>query len=328
MSSAGTIEIDGQYRLLREEAGAVPRSGFAAIAVRGADAVEYLHSQVTQDVEALGDGEGAYAALLDRKGHMRSDMRALRLAADDVLLLLEEIGREAVLGHLQMYSIGREVDVADRSGELALVSVAGPAAFELTGIDPLPAEHAHSPARVGDVEARGVRTDLGIDLVCGADDVDGLLAALAERGVQRAEEEALEILRVEAGRPRFGREMTTKTIPQEAGINERAVSFTKGCYIGQETVARLHYKGKPNRHLRGLRLSAPAAPGDPVRLGDRELGAIGTAALSPAHGHIALAILRREAEPGAVVEVGDGTEATVVELPFTDASGASERAGA
>ena len=110
--------------------------------------------------------------------------------------------------------------------------------------------------------------------------------------------------------------MTTATIPQEAGINERAVSFTKGCYIGQETVARLHYKGKPNRHLRGLRLRGPATPGDAVRLGERELGTIGTAVLSPARGPIALAILRREAEPGVMVDVGPGLEAEVVELPW------------
>ena len=121
---------------------------------------------------------------------------------------------------------------------------------------------------------------------------------------------------METGRPRFGHEMTTATMPQEAGINDRAVSFTKGCYIGQETVARLHYRGKPNRHLRGLRLSAPAAEGDPVRLGERELGTIGTAVISPARGPIALAILRREAEPGTAVEVGAGTAAEVVEPPF------------
>jgi folate-binding protein YgfZ len=110
--------------------------------------------------------------------------------------------------------------------------------------------------------------------------------------------------------------MTTATIPEEAGINERAVSFTKGCYIGQETVARLHYRGKPNRHLRGLRLERGTAAGDPVRLGERELGTVGTAVLSPSRGPIALAILRREAEPGASVEVGDGGAAEVVELPF------------
>ncbi len=110
--------------------------------------------------------------------------------------------------------------------------------------------------------------------------------------------------------------MTTATIPEEAGINERAISFTKGCYIGQETVARLHYRGKPNRRLRGLRLAAPARAGDPVQLAERQLGSVGTAVLSPVHGPIALAILRREGEAGATVAVGDGIEAEVVELPF------------
>ena len=106
-------------------------------------------------------------------------------------------------------------------------------------------------------------------------------------------------------------------IPQEAGLNERAVSFTKGCYVGQETVARLFYKGKPNRLLRGLRLSTPAAPGEALQLGERTVGHIGSYALSPVLGPIALAIVRREAEPGAGVEVGAGlAPATVVELPF------------
>jgi folate-binding protein YgfZ len=161
-----------------------------------------------------------------------------------------------------------------------------------------------------------VATDLGVDLTLARDELGALFGALAERGIDPVTEDAAEIVRVESGRPRFGREMTTATIPQEAGINDRAVSFTKGCYIGQETVARLHYKGKPNRHLRGLRLSAAAATGESVRLGDRELGTIGTAVLSPAHGPIALAILRREGEPGATVAVGEETEAELVTLPF------------
>ena len=139
---------------------------------------------------------------------------------------------------------------------------------------------------------------------------------MLKRGAERVGQQAAEIIRVESGRPRFGREMTTATIPEEAGINERAVSFSKGCYIGQETVARLHYKGKPNRRLRGIRLSAPVAAGAPIRAGERELGTIGTAALSPAHGPIALAIVRREAEDGTAVLVGDGVEAEVVPLPF------------
>jgi folate-binding protein YgfZ len=111
--------------------------------------------------------------------------------------------------------------------------------------------------------------------------------------------------------------MDGDTIPQEAGINERAVSFTKGCYVGQETVARLHYKGKPNRHLRGLRLSAPAARGDRIVLGEREVGTVGSSCVSPIHGPIALALVRREAAPDDRVLVGPGAApAVVVEPPF------------
>ncbi|MGH2961170.1 MAG: YgfZ/GcvT domain-containing protein, partial [Solirubrobacterales bacterium] len=141
--------------------------------------------------------------------------------------------------------------------------------------------------------------------------------ALAQSGAVGVSEAAAEIVRVEAGRPRFGAEMTDATIPAEAGINERAVSFSKGCYIGQETVARLHYKGKPNRHLRGLRLDGQVSPGEPIRLGEREVGTVGSACLSPALGPIALAIVRREAAPGEHVAIGDGgVGAEVVELPF------------
>jgi folate-binding protein YgfZ len=111
--------------------------------------------------------------------------------------------------------------------------------------------------------------------------------------------------------------MGPESMPAEAGIVDRAVDFEKGCYIGQEPVARLHYRGKPNRTLRGLRLSAAASHGDPLLLGDREVGRIGTPCLSPALGPIALAIVRREAADGEQLAVGDaGVTAELVELPF------------
>jgi folate-binding protein YgfZ len=114
--------------------------------------------------------------------------------------------------------------------------------------------------------------------------------------------------------------MDESTIPQEAGLNDRAVSLGKGCYVGQETVARLFYRGKPNRHLRGLRLSAPAATGAELRLGDRVVGRLGSAAVSPSLGPIALALVRREAEPASIVGVGsDGITAEVTDLPFPTA---------
>jgi folate-binding protein YgfZ len=158
-----------------------------------------------------------------------------------------------------------------------------------------------------------VRTDLGIDVLCDADAADAVREAL---GVQPVAPDAAELVRIESGRPRHGIDFDAETIPQEAGLNERAVSFTKGCYVGQETVARLHWKGKPNRHLRGLKLSRPAAGGEELRLGEKSVGRIGTAVVSPRHGPIALAIVRREAAPGDAVAVEGGASAEVVDLPF------------
>lgn len=289
------------------------------LAVRGSDATEYLQGQLTNDVEALDAGQGCYAALLDRKGRMQSDMRVLRTADDELLLDLEPKPVPGVMRHLTMYSVGREVEIAALEPAPRTLSLAGPAAAQRSEIGPLGPEHAHRSVEIDGVRCRAIRTDLGLDFQVAPEDAERLERSLGERGVAGASEDAFEILRVESGRPRFGREMTSETIPQEAGINERAVSFTKGCYIGQETVARLHYKGKPNRHLRGLQLSAPAVAGAGVRLGERELGRIGTAVLSPALGPIALAVLRREAVPGAMVEVEGGIDAEVVELPFAAA---------
>ena len=315
MEASTRIELDGQYRALREGAGYLRRDGRGLVAVRGSEAADYLQGQVTQEVEALESGQGAYAALLDRKGRMQGDMRVLRLDPEAFRLDLEAVGLPAVVRHLGMYRVGRDAEVEDLTEGHRLVSVIGPAAATVTGAPPLSGEHAHAEIELGGVSCRAVATDTGIDLFCNEDGVESVLESLSD-GAEPVSEEAAEIVRVEAGRPRFGREMTGETIPQEAGINDRAVSFSKGCYIGQETVARLHYKGKPNRHLRGLRLEGPAASGDAIALGDRELGRVGTAVLSPALGPIALAIVRREAEPGAAVVVGDGIDAEVVELPF------------
>jgi folate-binding protein YgfZ len=315
MEQALAIELDGQYRALRESAGLVARPDRRTFAVAGAEAAEYLQGQLTNDIEALAPGEGSYAALLDRKGRIQGDMRVLRLA-EEVRLETEAAAGDAVLRHLSMYKIGRDVSVEEISDRVAVISVIGPAAATLALAGPLAPEHAHREVEIGRTAALAVATDIGVDLIVARDRADAATEALVAAGIEPVSEAAAEIVRVESGRPRFGHEMTTATMPAEAEINDRAVSFTKGCYIGQETVARLHYKGRPNRRLRGLRLSAPASPGDSIRLGERELGTVGTAVVSPANGALALAIVRREAETGSTVEVGDAAEATIVELPF------------
>jgi folate-binding protein YgfZ len=209
------------------------------------------------------------------------------------------------------------VEIEDVTGEWSILSVIGPGATEAAGAGPVTPEHAQRYYEREGLEILVVATDLGLDLIVRTGQSEELRELLARSDAVEVSDGAAEIVRVESGRPRFGREMTTATIPQEAGIDERAVSFTKGCYIGQETVARLHYRGKPNRHLRGLRLKAPADAGHRIVLGDREVGRMGTGVVSPAHGPIGLAVIRREAEPGACVEVGDERiGAEVVPLPF------------
>jgi tRNA-modifying protein YgfZ len=318
VSTEVAVEIDGQYRAMKEAAGVLDRSATRGkLLVRGSDAVEFLQGQLTNDIEALEAGGGCYSALLDRKGHMQADMRVLRLESGDIWLDTEADALGAVERHLRMYSIGREVEIENVGDDWAILSMIGPGASELSGSGPLSPEHAQRRYEREGVEILAVATDLGVDLLVRSSQADELKGRLESSEAVEVTEPAAEILRVESGRPRFGREMTTATIPQEAGIAERAVSFTKGCYIGQETVARLHYKGKPNRHLRGLRLEAPVDDGDEIRLGDREVGRVGTTVLSPANGPIALAVIRREAEPGTRVGIGEAAVgAEVVEPRF------------
>lgn len=313
---ATAVELDGQYRALREEAGYLPRAR-AALTVRGADGAEYLQGQLTNDIEALERGQGCYAALLDRKGHLQADMRVLRLEDEEIRLDLETGPAPAVLKHLRTYSIGRDVEVEDVSDRWVITSLIGPRARELAGFEGLAPEHAQGFRDWDGIEVLAVATDVGLDLITRADAAARLAELLAAGGAVEVSEPAAEIIRVESGRPRFGLDMGPESMPAEADITDRAVNFEKGCYIGQEPVARLHYRGKPNRTLRGLRLSAAAEHGAPLLLGDKEVGTIGTASLSPAFGPIALAIVRREAAEGDRLAVGDGdSTAEVVGLPF------------
>jgi len=298
-----------EYELLSSGAGLVDRSDRGKLLLTGSEAAEYLQGQVTNDVEALQPGEGCYAALLSHKGKLVADMRVLR-GPDWVWLDTEPGALPAILRNAKTYGIGRDFKPEEVTGSRAILSLIGPAARDALDAAPPDAEHAWIEGEHG----LYVSTDLGVDVICPDEDEDAVRTAL---GVEEVSSETAECLRVETGRPRFGVDMDTDTIPQEAGINERAVSFTKGCYVGQETVARLHYKGKPNRHLRGLTLAEPAERGAVLRLGEREVGRVGSATVSPSLGPVALAIVRREAEPGATVLVGEpGSPAQVVELPF------------
>ncbi|HEX7297422.1 MAG TPA: folate-binding protein [Solirubrobacteraceae bacterium] len=310
---AVTERLSASYAALTEACALVDRSERGKLALTGPQAKEFLTGQVTNDVESLEPGTGCYAALLTNKGKMLGDLRVLDVGppTPELWLDTERVALQTLFDTLRRGSVGWQAELHKRTLQQALLSLVGPRAAEAVGVELAP-EHANRHAELGGAPVLLVATDAGVDVVCAADDAAAVRAALA---VPEVPEAAAEVVRVESGRPRYGVDLDETTIPQEADLNARAVSFTKGCYVGQETVARLHYKGKPNRHLRGLRLSAAVPSGTPLVLGERQVGTLGSSVLSPRHGPIGLAIVRREAGPGDELAAGVAT-ATVVELPF------------
>jgi tRNA-modifying protein YgfZ len=315
--------LGSEHRTLLESCGLLDRSERGKLALSGDGAAEFLNGQVSNELMTLHPGEGCYAAFLTHKGKMLGDLRILAVAADrpgaspELLLDTERSALQALFDMIRRFKVGFQVELHKRTLERGLLSLIGPDAARVAAAEELSdVEHASAPVEIGAVQALAVRTDVGVDLLCDAADTERLSRTLRERGAVTISEDAAECLRVERGRPRFGIDLDETVIPQEAGLNDRAVSFTKGCYVGQETVARLHYRGKPNRHLRGLRLSEPALRGEELRLGDRTVGRLASSAISPRLGPIALALVRREAEPGAKVLVGAHARAEIVALPF------------
>lgn len=295
----------------------VDRSERGKLSLAGEEAAPALNGIVSNEVEGLEPGSGVLAAVLTPKGRMLGDLRVLR-TDDELLLDVERVALQPVFDALRHGLVGYRAELGKRTLQQGLLSLLGPGSRAVAGAERLgEAEHSHVAASLAGVPVRLITTDLGVDVLCAAEDVDPVRAELLARGAVEAGEDEAELLRVESGRPRYGVDLDDTVIPQEAGLNDRVVSFTKGCYVGQETVARLYYKGKPNRHLRGLRLSEPLPAGVMLSLDGRAVGQLTSSVVSPTLGPIGLALVRREAEPGATLSAGDGdATATVVELPF------------
>jgi folate-binding protein YgfZ len=312
-----TTVSDSEYRAATEGAALVGRSERGKLALTGADTKTFLQGQVSNDVEALTEGHGCYAAFLTPKGKMLGDLRILD-TGDELLLDTERVALQELFNMIRRFSLGHDVQLHKRTLQSGLLSLIGPRSEQIAGITGLgEAEHDHQRCEVASIPARVIRTDLGVDLLCDAAVTDALGEALEQRGAHWVRQQVADTVRVEHGRPLYGVDLDESVIPQEADLNARAVSFTKGCYVGQETVARLFYRGKPNRQLRGLRLAEPVWTGAEITFGDRVVGRVGSVAESPALGALALALVRREAPPGSHVHVGhDAIQGVVVELPF------------
>jgi folate-binding protein YgfZ len=317
-------DLAGEYRALREGCGLADRSWMDRVELLGADRLRFLNAYVTCDVKALAPGEGAYGFLTNPQGRILSDLVAM--AHEDRLWLLLPPGQgEAVTKHLQKYILADRVEVRPL-GDMLPVTLIGPRAAEaLGGAElPVPGDWRHVRSKVHGTEVALQRSGrLGAEAytLWVSASIAGLVTEhlLASPGVTPAGFEALEVLRTEAGIPSFGRDFGPENFPQETGAEEAAVSYTKGCYLGQEVVARIHYRGGVQKTLRGLVFDGPPpAPGTPLLHDGREAGKTATAVDSIALGApIGLTILhRRAAAPGTRLEVGGGGGAEVRELPF------------
>jgi folate-binding protein YgfZ len=244
----------------------------------GRDAVSYLQSMVSNDIAALAPGGGIYALLLTPKARVIADLEVFR-TGDDLVLACPPETVDDVLGTLLRARFRKQVAIEPVGHALVWGEAEGALAELETPIGP-----------------------------------ERLLASAPNGGA--TVDAAFEVARIEAGVPRYGREFDGDSMPAEAGLVERAISFTKGCYPGQEPVARLHYRGRANRGLRGLRFAAAAPePGTRVTVEGADVGRVTSVAASERFGPIGLAILRREVADGATGDAG-GTAATVVSLPF------------
>jgi folate-binding protein YgfZ len=244
---------------------------------------------------------------------MLGEIRVL-YTGDELLLDMERESLQPVFDLVRHGLVGYEAELHKRTLETAQFSLLGPLSREVAGAPGLgDVECDNAPGELGGSGVLLAATNLGVDVVCGAADAKAVREALEAAGAVPAGMELAELARVESGRPRYGVDLDETVIPQEAGLNERLVNFEKGCYIGQETIARLHYRGRPNRRLCLLAVDAGAAPGDELSFDDRTVGTVTSFADSPDRGPLALALVRREAPDGASLSNGrTGGEAEIL----------------
>ncbi len=332
---AGFGDPEGEALAVRRAAGIGCVEERSVFAIEGRDRAKFLHGQCTQEVKARLPGAAADAFVLEPKGRVVSDLRFLVQEER----LLASASRERVsdlLRWLDRFILSSDVRILDLADTWLVLVIAGPgseAVLAAAGVPaPLPAEGSWVKASIA-----GVSVPVAGDRGLGATGAEiwtpradapavlgALLAAGAPLGLRLVGADARDALRIEAGRPVFGRDLDESVLPAESGSFERTVSLTKGCYSGQEVVARQHFLGRPRRRLCGLLLEGPGAhPGDRVLRDGAPWGTVTSAVRSPTLGRwIALALLKGDEQPpGTMCAVAGGEgraeiAARVAALPF------------
>jgi folate-binding protein YgfZ len=293
VSTASRAAEASGYDAARRGAAFFDRADRGFIVVSGQDRASYLHGLLTNEIAGLKAGEGCYAAYLTPQGRMIADLWVYELG-DVILLVMSRDVKDAVLTKLDQFIFTEDVQLGDVSSTFACVAIVGPAAATVT-------------------------TQVLKGVPHGS--LASLKAALRAKGASELDAPLVETLRIEAGMPKFHRDMDEDTIPLEAGIESRAISLTKGCYVGQEVIIRVLHRGhgRVARKLVGLTLDGDAIPppAAAVRSGDREIGHVTSSARSPAlQRPVALAYVHRDFVAEGTHVTVDGARATVTALPF------------
>ena len=320
-----------EHEAVRNRVGMADRSHRGKLLFRGSDRVEFLQGMVTNDVQTLTPGGGCYAVITTSKAKMLADCRLYGLD-ESILVDLEAEAVEKVKKHLDFYIIASDVTIEDLTEKWGMLSLFGPKSTDLLaqslGIsNPPSVEYHYTKTTVESIEIIVARNDItgeaGYDLFVPTEGLKPLFDRLIKTGTPLIGQKALHTLRVEAGIPQYGVDMDESHFPMEAGLTLRAISETKGCYLGQETIARALAQGHMNRHLVGLELTGDAIPekGHTLQGGDRKIGTITSAVFSPTLKKIiAMGYVQRNfAKPGSEVSVLIGENpvpATVSSLPF------------
>ena len=300
-----------EQRWIVDDAALIDRSNRGVLVVSGADRLSWLHSICSQHVDRLADGEYAHALVLSPNGHVEQDWQLTELG-EQVWIDVEPGAVPETLGYLQKMIFMRRVTPVDVSADWAVLTVAGPLAAGVlaSAAEPVPGDRATARAAGGFTRRR---PDGNYDLIVARGEVDVVAAALVRAGAHPAGSWAASAIRVERREPRLHLETDHRTIPHEIELINVAVHLNKGCYRGQETVARVHNLGRPPRklvrlHLSGERDELPAS-GTPIELAGRSIGFLGTAVHHHEYGPIALAVIKRSTPDDAVLTVGDMTAA-------------------
>lgn len=318
-----------EYDAARSDAVVAERADRSFVRVYGRDPVKMVQGLVSNDIARATAGRAVYATVLTPKGRMVADVRVLR-HGPDLLLETDHAAAEPLMTHLRKFVPPLFAKFEDANASWAEIGVYGPrareviaAAFGLSIGGDISEDDLHAASLDG-MEVLIVATSHfdvpGFDVMLAPDLLERAWEVIVSAGARPAGQATLDVLRIEAGTPRWGAELTGNTIPLEAGLRDRAISQTKGCYTGQEVIVRILHRGHVNWLLRRVLLGdvpAPAAEAALVSAADgKKVGRITSAAWSPKYGQtIALAYVRREVEPGAEVrlESAEGPAVTIAD---------------